>query len=87
LNQLAQERFGALFDSKSGIVRFTRPQKLRGDLKEVPAGREHDPHISFFKSRNPGSVNGDELVCLTELCPENLTAAGRRMMAPQTYAA
>lgn len=80
LNHLAHERFGEQFDSMAGVVRFMRPQKLCAELKEVPAGRETNPHTTFFLDRNPGHVNGDELVCLTELCPENLTAAGRRMM-------
>lgn len=87
LHQLAGERFGAQYDAKSGIVRFTQPQRLRAGLKEIPAGRGEDPHISFFLSRNPGNTKGDELVCLTELCPENLTSAGRRMTVPQSYAA
>lgn len=87
LNQLGRERFGGQFDSAAGIVRFRHPQKLHGPLKEVPVGRERDPHISFFLSRNTGYRNGDELVCLTELCPENLTRAGRRMMIQPTHAA
>lgn len=82
LNELARGRFGAQFNPATGIVRFTNPQRLRAGLEEVPPGREHDPHVSFFISRNPGYANGDELVCLTELSPENLTAAGRRMMSP-----
>jgi len=86
LNHLAQERFREQFNPETGVVRFAHPQQLRASLKEVPEGRERDPHVSFFISRNPGHANGDELVCLTELCPENLTAAGRRMMTPQTYA-
>jgi len=86
LNQLAEARFGGQFDLNAGLVHFTNPQRLRTGLKDVPKGREHDPHVSFFISRNPGHSNGDELVCLTELCPENLTAAGRRMMTPQPYA-
>jgi hypothetical protein len=86
LNQLARERFGPQFNSDTGVVRFKNPQKLRLGLKQVPAGREQDPHISFFLSRNPGHEKGDELVCLTELRPENLTAAGRRMMTPQGHA-
>ena len=80
LNHLADERFGEQFDSVADVVRFTRPQRLCSGLKDVPVGRETDPHTTFFLNRNPGHVNGDELVCLTELCPENLTAAGRRMM-------
>jgi hypothetical protein len=81
LNQLAQERFGEQY--QDGIVRFTRPQRLRGELADIPAGRIGDPHVQFFLSQNPGHRNGDELVCLTELTPQNLTAAGRRMVAPR----
>jgi hypothetical protein len=80
LNQLAQERFGTQFDLSAGVVRFAHPQRLCAGLKEIPQGRENDPHTLFFLAHNPGHTNGDELACITELCPENLTAAGRRMM-------
>jgi hypothetical protein len=30
-------------------------------------------YVAFFLSRNPGHAAGDELVCLTELSPANLT--------------
>lgn len=86
LDQLARERFGRQFDSQRGIVRFQNPQRLRAGLNQIAAGRTNDPHVAFFVSRNPGHTNGDELLCLTELCPENLTAAGRRMTTPQTCA-
>ncbi|HZV34893.1 MAG TPA: hypothetical protein VFB72_10005 [Verrucomicrobiae bacterium] len=86
LNQLAQDRFGSQFDSGSGIVRFNHPQQLRDGLNEVRSGRQNDPHVAFFLSRNPGWVKGDELACLTELSPDNLTAAGRRMMSPRSCA-
>jgi hypothetical protein len=80
LRQVANERFGAQFNPDSGIVRFSHPQRLRASLQTIPPGREHDFHTAFFLERNPGHARGDELVCLAELCPENLTAAGRRMM-------
>jgi hypothetical protein len=83
LAQLARERFSNQFDPYRGIVQFNRPQKLRAALNQIPSGRENDPHIAFFLSRNKGCFEGDELVCLTELSHENLTAAGRRMMTPQ----
>jgi hypothetical protein len=86
LRKLARDRFGAQFNSSAGIVRFDSPQKLRAGLNEIPSGRETDPHIGFFLSSNPGWANGDELVCLTELNPENLTPAGRRMTIPQPCA-
>jgi hypothetical protein len=77
LDQLATERFGTAF--RDGIVRFDQPQRLRPELRDVPPHRLDDPHIAFFVRQNPGHVDGDELACLTEIAPSNLTAAGRRM--------
>jgi hypothetical protein len=85
LNHLAGERFGDQFDPATGIVRFQTPQRLRRELAEVPAGRIGDPHVACFLARNPHHADGDELVCLTELSSENLTAAGRRMLAPERH--
>ena len=80
LDHLSRERFGARYDAIQGIVRFDAPQRLRSRLLEVPVGRELNPHVAYFLSRNPQHCNGDELVCLTELDDSNLTAAGRRMI-------
>jgi hypothetical protein len=77
IEALAKERLGNLY--REGIVRFPEPQRLRGDLAEVPPGRGRDPHVAFFLERNPGWTEGDELVCLTEIAEDNLTPAGRRM--------
>jgi hypothetical protein len=79
LDALAAERFGGLYDAATGTVRFPRPQVLAPELLDVPEGRRLDPHIAFFLARNPGYVRGDELVCLTRIDDDNLTAAGRRM--------
>lgn len=81
-DHLAIERFGTQYDATRGIVRFHQPQRLYGALKLVPVERTGDPHVAFFLAHNPGHAEGDELVCLTELCAENLTAAGRRMSTP-----
>lgn len=80
LRHLAATRYGAWHDAASGIVRFPRPQRLRGQLATVPVGRVTDADIAFFFARNPGHAHGDELACLTEISEDNLTAAGRRML-------
>jgi len=79
LGRLAEERLGSAFRPETGIARFRSPQVLRADLRRIPIGRSADPHVTFFTQRNPGWVDGDELVCLTEIAVENLTPAGRRM--------
>lgn len=77
--QLANARFGSAFDAARGVV--AHPQSLghlKPDLAEVP------PHIArradggFFLQRNPGYRQGHELVCLTELRPDNLRAVVRQ---------
>jgi hypothetical protein len=79
MHQLAAERYGERYDAATGIVRFDQPQRLRPDLRHVPAGKCDDPHVAYFLSRNPGHGDGDELVSLAALDDANLTAAGLRM--------
>jgi hypothetical protein len=80
LNALAEQRFGGIFDRRTGIVRFSRPQRLRTHLAAVDASRQGDPHVRYFLAANPGHADGDELACLASLEDENLTRAGRRMV-------
>lgn len=88
LDLLARERFGDRY--AHGLVRFHQPQRLRGALADIPPGRLADPHIAFFARRNPGWASGDELVCLCDLAPANLSPAGLRVcgqdrpMSPST---
>ena len=80
-HHLAGERFGADYDPQSGIVRFTEgATPLRTGLAQVSERRLKNPHVAFFCARNPGHVHGDELVCLTTIDGDNLTAAGKRML-------
>jgi hypothetical protein len=79
IQMLAAERFGELYNPMTGVVQLLHPQQLREGLSGIPEGRLSDPHIQFFAQHNPGADAGDELVCLTEVCEENLTSAGRRI--------
>lgn len=76
---LAHSYYQQNYDEQSGLVNLAHPQILREPLSSIPTNRQTDPHIRFFEAKNPGHLNGDELVCLTEICPENLTRAGQRM--------
>jgi hypothetical protein len=76
---LARERFGSDYDDATGVVRFSHPHTLRGDLKGIAEHRLQDEHIRFFDRVNLGHHQGDNLVCLTEISVENLTKAGQRM--------
>ncbi|AFZ13093.1 hypothetical protein Cri9333_2221 [Crinalium epipsammum PCC 9333] len=79
LKFLARNQFGKYYDEERGVVRFPCPQILKNELIEIPTERLKNSHISFFLQKNPGYIQGDELVCLTEISEENLTSAGRKM--------
>jgi hypothetical protein len=76
--QFASARFGAAYDSALGVIRFPQSHgHLKTDIADVPAHVAARPEGAFFLARNPGYRNGDELVCLTRLCVDNLRAAVR----------
>ncbi len=73
MDRLARLRFGPAYRPESGIVRFSRSRgHLRGDWANIPAHQRTRPEVSYFLERNPDYATGDELVCLTELAPDNL---------------
>ena len=81
LDQAAHEKFGAAYDPVCGLVRFPRSQgHLRRELAQIPVSRHDDPHVRFFKERNPDFALGVELACLTEVTLENTHGLGRRWL-------
>ena len=76
--QFSSARFGDDYDPARGVIRFAQSHgHLKADIADVPAHVAARPEGAFFLARNPGYRNGDELVCLTRLCVDNLRAAVR----------
>ena len=80
LDELAGIKFGAEYLREAGVVRFSEPAPLRPGVAEIEQVRLRDPHVAFFARANPGHHMGDELVCIAELNPSNLTPAGHRFL-------
>jgi hypothetical protein len=65
LDALAREKFGALYDPTSGLLRMGKPDgRLREDVAPITPRLLEDPEIRFFAERNPGHTQADELCCL-----------------------
>ena len=80
MDHLAHERFGEDYHPVQGIVRFSsNATPLKNGIADIKPKRNHDEHVKYFIAKNPGSVDGDELVCLTVIHPDNFTPAGKRM--------
>lgn len=80
MQHLAAQRFDADYLPELGVVRFTvGATPLREGVAEVTDERLHDPHVAHYVKMNPRHDQGDELVCITQVHPDNFTPAGRRM--------
>lgn len=79
MDTLARSRFGSAYRAELGIVRFDPVRGyLRAPWNSVREGLRARPEVRLFLERNAGYVDGDELVCLTELCASNLRSIARR---------
>lgn len=80
MHRLGAWRFGRAYDARSGRVRFARSRgQLASTWCEVEASSRARPEVAYFLERNPDYSQGDELVCLTRLEPDNLRPLARRI--------
>jgi hypothetical protein len=81
MDEVATEKFGANYSPETQIVSHhgKRDWLCASEHDPLLLGRD-DPHIRFFLERNPGYIQGDELVCLIEISRENLHARMRRVI-------
>jgi len=80
MDRLATDRFGRHYDPASGLIRFPTSQgHLQPEWAEADPVALARPEVRYFYQRNPGHQQGHELVCLTELHPDNLRPLARRL--------
>jgi hypothetical protein len=80
LDMLGHLKFPAEYDAERGLIRSAAAAPLRPNVAKVTQRRLKNPHVAFFVAANPGHASGDQLACLAELSPANLTKAGRRVV-------
>lgn len=73
MDSLALKKFGYAYQKELGLIRFEHSKgHLNDAFKEVAPHLEKNPHVRFFLEKNTRYDQGDELVCMTELCEDNL---------------
>ncbi|MET0404845.1 MAG: hypothetical protein ABW123_20680 [Cystobacter sp.] len=76
LNALSTKWFGDQFDAARGTVRFAEAHyRVREGISPIDREAAAHPDIAYFVRRNPGHVEGEELVCLAELRMRDLMGA------------
>jgi hypothetical protein len=68
VHALATRWFGTQYDAVRGTLRFEDSHyRVRDGVAPIDRAAAAHPHIAFFAERNPGHVEGEELVCLVEI--------------------
>ena len=81
IGSLARKKFGEFYLNAQDIVRvIPQADRLQEDVAHIPEHKKPNPHVCYFLERNPGYIEGDELVCLARISPENLTRIARRFV-------
>ena len=83
-DHLASERYGNYYDSEKGIVKFDPPaDRLKVLNTLIPERLLPNENVRHFLEKNPGYINGDELVCMAEIKRSNITSAVDRFLKPE----
>ncbi len=79
MDALARLCFGEAYAPERGVLHFPVSRgHLRAQWADVREGVSRRADVRLFLERNPGYREGDELVCITRLCPGNLKSFARR---------
>lgn len=62
------------YDEKSGVLHYKGlKDKLKENIADVNEGRLKDKNVAFFVERNPGYINGNDMVCITRISKANIS--------------
>jgi hypothetical protein len=80
MDQLGESLFSQHYRKDNGVVKYPASRgQLRPEWSEPQAKHLARPEVQFFLQKNPGYRHGDELLCITELCSDNLRPLPRRL--------
>ncbi len=73
INVFSLIKFSEKFNSDNGTLHYDgKKDKVRQGVAEITEKHLENPHIAFFVEKNPGYVNGDELICIAEASLDNV---------------
>lgn len=77
MDAFGKKKYPRHYHPETGVITFS-PQRVRPE--SVDAAPAHpDAHSAFFLRRNPGYLDGHELVCVARIAPDNFTSGARRL--------
>ena len=81
MNTFAKQQYSRDYDENSGVIKYKEiKDKLKDGVADITDKQRKDKDIEYFTKVNPGYINGDDLVCLAKLSPNNLRSTGKRLL-------
>ena len=81
LDGLAARRWPGAWVPELGVLRWgSRHDRVKAHVASIGDELLDNPHVAYFVARNPGYVDGDELVCLAEAKVRTLITAAVHML-------
>lgn len=79
LNETAIKLYPESFNQQSGVIVFDKKMgELKPALAQSTFDKQNKPHVKFFLDKNPGFSEGNELVCVARLHPDNIKGYGKK---------
>jgi hypothetical protein len=81
MHSFGKTKYPREYDETSGVIKYqTVKDRLKDGVAEITEKQLRDKDIQFFLQRNPEYYKGNDLVCLTKLCVDNLRPTARRLL-------
>lgn len=83
MDAFGKKKYPCHYHPATGVITFS-PQKLRPEsIDAIPV--KVDAHTQFFLRSNPGYLDGNELVCVARVSPDNFTNGLKRLISPEGH--
>ena len=81
----SEKLYGPFWVPEKGLLIFPESRgELKPELARDTYEKKRNKHVAYFLERNPGFVKGDELVCITDMSPQNLRGGAKRYLTEGT---
>ncbi len=72
MHDIGKKVFPERYDIETGLIVSSGKHQFLKEKFHPPIKRNNNPHEKFFYEKNPNFINGDELLCITEMEIENI---------------
>lgn len=79
MDAFGKQKYPGHYHAETGIITYSS-QRVRPEGIDAAPPRP-DAHAAFFLRRNPGYLDGHELVCVARIAPDNFTNGARRLLS------